>query len=272
MIGNTTYQETFIISRNGFDFEFIRWGNAKKPTWLFIHGFGGSARTFSKVALNLAEAGECLLTVSLPFHGNSSDAIDSSQLFDIKIVGELFSEIVKTEFGMDQYHAVSHSLGSRIVLWLAVNKPDDLISIHIMNPAGFYPWEIRFFSFFSEGWKTHLLEFDLISRLVTSFLVPNPSLRTIEAFKWLAKSYPSMCLHRTKVFIQLFKISKQVHIYWGDKDRLLPLEFAQEVKQHFVSATVHIIQNCGHLPMIEQPNELTKLLLKNRNLDLIGTL
>jgi len=266
------YQETFIISRNGFDFEFIRWGNIKEPTWLFIHGFGGSARTFSKVAAYFVEAGESLLTVSLPYHGNSSDASSENQLFDIKVLSNVFSEIVKTEFGMKSYTLVSHSLGSRIVLWLAVNKQEEINSIHIMNPAGFYPWEIRFFKFFSEGLKAKLLDSDFISRSVTSFLVPNPEQRFVHAFKWLAKSYPVMCLHKTKVFIQLFKIKKPVHIYWGDKDRLLPLDFANEVKQHFESGKVHVLSNCGHLPMIEKPEELSKLLLRNRNLDLIDSI
>jgi abhydrolase domain-containing protein 6 len=266
------YQETFIITRSGFDFEFIRWGNAKEPSWLFIHGFGGSARTFSKVAAYLVNSGESLLTVSLPFHGNSSDVNSENQRFDIKLLSELFSEIVKTEFGMKTYTAVSHSLGSRIILWLAVNKQEELNSIHIMNPAGFYPWEIRFFKFFSEGWSAHLLDFDFISRQVTAFLVPNPDKRVINAFKWLTKSYPVMCLHKARVYIQLFKIRKPVHIYWGDRDRLLPLDFANEVKQHFESGKVHTIKNCGHLPMIEKPEELSKLLLSNRNLDLIGSI
>ncbi len=266
------YQETFIISRNGFDFEFIRWGNIKEPTWLFIHGFGGSARTFSKVAAYFVEAGESLLTVSLPYHGNSSDASSENQLFDIKVLSNVFSEIVKTEFGMKSYTLVSHSLGSRIVLWLAVNKQEEINSIHIMNPAGFYPWEIRFFQFFSRGWKAKLLDVKIIARSVTSLLIPNPEQRVIQAFKWLAKSYPEMCLHKTKVFIQLFKIRKPVHIYWGDKDRLLPLDFANEVKQHFEKGKVHIINHCGHLPMIEKPEELSKLLLKNRNLDLIDSI
>lgn len=264
------YQETFIISRNGFDFEFIRWGNVKEPSWLFIHGFGGSARTFSKVAANLVEAGESLLTVSLPFHGNSSDVTDKDQLFDIKKISEILSEIVKTEFGMNSYTLVSHSLGSRIVLWLAVNKSEEIKSIHIMNPAGFYKWEIRLFKFFSEGWRVQLLEINFIASVITSFLVPHAEQRKIDAFKWITKSYSVMCLHKTKVFIQLFKISKPVHIYWGDKDPLLPLDFAQEVKQHFVAGKIHVINNCGHLPMIEKPDELSNVLLSNRNMDLIN--
>jgi pimeloyl-ACP methyl ester carboxylesterase len=60
-----------------------------------------------------------------------------------------------------------------------------------------------------------------------------------------------------------------MHIYWGDKDRLLPLSFAYEVKQHFAKGMVHVIENCGHLPMREQPEKLARLLKSNRDTDLL---
>lgn len=263
-------QETFIYSQAGFDIEYIKWGNSSVPTWFFIHGFGGNARTFSSVISHLVTRGESVVSVSLPFHGGSSDVESDTQFFDIEILGNVMADLAQS-MGMKNYALVSHSLGSRVVLWIAVNRQNEVGSYHIMNPAGFYPWEIRFFSWFSDGFLARSLEIPYWAKTVTSFLIPNPEKRIINAFKWLSKSYPFMCLHQKKVFIQLFKIDKTMHIYWGDLDRLLPLAFAQEVKQHFSKGMVHVIENAGHLPMKEHPIKLAELLIKNRDHDQLAS-
>ncbi|TNE68948.1 alpha/beta hydrolase [bacterium] len=255
------HTETFNLQVDSYSIECIKWGE-KKPEYLFIHGFGGSAKTFMKVIELLHQQGKASLSISLPFHGRSSDST-ISKLFDLADFGSSLENAIKTQFGVNQIHLVAHSLGVRVQLWLAVNRPQWIKSVQIMNPAGFYPWEIRFFSSFKKGFGARLIQNDRIGKLVVSFLVPNPSARVIQAFRWYAASYDLMCLHRTKIFIQLFKIQTPVHIYWGDSDRLLPEAFAYEVRQHFSAAEVHIIKNCGHLPMIQQTNEITRLLLQN---------
>jgi pimeloyl-ACP methyl ester carboxylesterase len=241
--------------------EYIKWGE-KKPEFLFIHGFGGSAKTFSRVIEPLVNVGRASISISLPYHGGSED---SKGVFDLALYSNSIMQVLKTHFDVDSVHIVAHSLGARLALWMAVNMSQTVKSVHIMNPAGFYPWEIRFFSSFKKGFGAWLLSFDNIARIVTSFLVANASKRMSDAFRFYSKSYDLMCLHRTKVFMQLFKIRVPVHIYWGDKDRLLPLSFAKEVQQHFFHAELHVLPNCGHLPMIDQPLRLVELLQAQTN-------
>lgn len=253
--------ETFIVSVGGFDLEVIKWGE-HKSRFLFLHGFGGNARTFSKVIERLVAQGFGAISISLPFHGGSADP-DINQRLDIKALGSDLADMCEQQFGMDTYALVSHSLGSRVILWMATYRSEKLSSIHIMNPAGFYPIEIRYFSTFKSGWGAKVLQWNWLSKTLTSYLIPNPEPRVIDAFKWICLSYDALCLHKTGVFMQLFKIAQPVHIYWGDRDKLLPVPFADEVKQHFVNATVHIIENCGHLPMIHQPEKTAQILKEN---------
>ncbi len=250
--------EQFSIKTGPVNLEYIKWGE-KKPRILFIHGFGGSAKTFSRVIEPLVSLGVSSLSVSLPYHGKSDDSYEK---FDLALYSKAILQVLKTYFDVDSVSIVAHSLGARLALWMAVNTQQSVKSIHIMNPAGFYPWEIRFFSSFSTGFGAWLLTKKRILRLVTAFLVPNPSSRMMVAFRYYSSSYDAMCLKKTKVFMQLFKIQIPVHIYWGDKDRLLPLSFAKEVQQHFSQAELHILSNCGHLPMIEQPAQVVDLLRK----------
>lgn len=252
--------ETFIISIDDYDIEVIKWGETK-PTFLFIHGFGGNARTFSKVIELLELKGKSALSISLPFHGNSSWPKEN-QLFSIASFGAALADMCEKQFGMDSYALVSHSFGSRLILWMATNRTQNVSSVHIMNPAGFYPIEIKYFSFFKDGFGARLLNYNWIAKFFTSYIIANPDQKTIDTFRWICRSYDSVCLHKTKVFIQLFKIEQEVHIYWGDKDKFLPLSFADEVKQHFKNAQVHIIERCGHLPMSLYPEKIAVLLEK----------
>ena len=95
-----------------------------------------------------------------------------------------------------------------------------------MNPAGFYPWEIRFFSVFKKGLMATLLKNDFLAKRIVSFLVPHTDMRAMNAFRWYSKNYDGLCLHKTHVFMQLYKIEQPIHLYWGDSDRLLPVSFA----------------------------------------------
>jgi pimeloyl-ACP methyl ester carboxylesterase len=46
----------------------------------------------------------------------------------------------------------------------------------------------------------------------------------------------------------------------GENDRMTPLECSQEISDGIAGARLEVIQQCGHLPPIEKPNAMAKLL------------
>ncbi|MBN8589228.1 MAG: alpha/beta hydrolase [Rhodothermia bacterium] len=50
-------------------------------------------------------------------------------------------------------------------------------------------------------------------------------------------------------------------LLWGEQDRLTQPDVAEELHQHLPNSTLHFIPECGHAPMIEQPERFNEALL-----------
>lgn len=52
-----------------------------------------------------------------------------------------------------------------------------------------------------------------------------------------------------------------VTIVWGARDALTPLSVGQKLAREIPDSTLHVIEGGGHMPQIERPDEMTRLLL-----------
>ena len=50
-------------------------------------------------------------------------------------------------------------------------------------------------------------------------------------------------------------------ILWGDKDRVIDVSCARVAKSEIKNSRVMIMNNCGHTPMVERPEETAKIYL-----------
>jgi pimeloyl-ACP methyl ester carboxylesterase len=60
----------------------------------------------------------------------------------------------------------------------------------------------------------------------------------------------------------LHRIEVPVKIIWGRQDRILPVAFLDEFRRLMPKAQVHIVENAGHLPHAEKPEEFVDLVCK----------
>ncbi|WP_158824837.1 alpha/beta fold hydrolase [Mucilaginibacter lacusdianchii] len=60
----------------------------------------------------------------------------------------------------------------------------------------------------------------------------------------------------------LHKIKIPVGLIWGKNDKITPPEVAVEFNQLLPKSELHWIDQCGHAPMMEQPEEFNRLLRK----------
>jgi len=54
------------------------------------------------------------------------------------------------------------------------------------------------------------------------------------------------------------KIKARTLVLWGDHDRVLDVSCVQILEKGLPNCTVVIMQDCGHLPMIERPQEASE--------------
>jgi 4,5:9,10-diseco-3-hydroxy-5,9,17-trioxoandrosta-1(10),2-diene-4-oate hydrolase len=50
-------------------------------------------------------------------------------------------------------------------------------------------------------------------------------------------------------------------VIWGRQDNLIPAAHAEIAAKGFPNVRVHMIDNCGHFPMLEHASEFNRLLL-----------
>jgi pimeloyl-ACP methyl ester carboxylesterase len=51
-------------------------------------------------------------------------------------------------------------------------------------------------------------------------------------------------------------------VLWGRDDKLIPLSFGEQFHREIVNSRLRIIDNCGHMPQLECPNEFSTAVLK----------
>ena len=63
-----------------------------------------------------------------------------------------------------------------------------------------------------------------------------------------------------EVYQRLGKLGRPVLLIWGRNDQTLPLEQSRDILSAVPRAEFHIMENCGHIPHYEKPEEVNSLL------------
>jgi pimeloyl-ACP methyl ester carboxylesterase len=58
----------------------------------------------------------------------------------------------------------------------------------------------------------------------------------------------------------LDKIRIPVSLIWGRNDKITPPEVADEFHRLLPDSELHWVDNCGHAPMMERPEEFNRIL------------
>jgi pimeloyl-ACP methyl ester carboxylesterase len=54
------------------------------------------------------------------------------------------------------------------------------------------------------------------------------------------------------------RIRAKTFILWGDNDRVLSVSSAQVLQKGIENSEVFILEDCGHMPMLEKPKETAR--------------
>ena len=60
----------------------------------------------------------------------------------------------------------------------------------------------------------------------------------------------------------LARVNVPTRIVWGRQDRLIPLECGQLYQNAIPGSDLVVIDNCGHVPQVEKPEEVVKTALE----------
>lgn len=238
---------------------------------VLIHGIGHRGQAWGEVTALLAEHFD-VITVDLPGHG-LSPAPPRPHTYDLGSVADQLEELFE-ELEIDRPHVVGNSLGGYLALELA--RRSAVESAIAISPAGFASQpEILGVA------ATQLLLLKAAShapRKVLRTVADSPRLRSLSFGSLYAhpdRQTPerafedSLNLRHAKGFWPFFwkartlrvrrDIPVPVTIAWGARDRLLLPRQAERAARRLPSATVERWPDCGHVPMIDDPERVVRL-------------
>ena len=248
--------------------------DSTSPPLVLIHGLGSAATVFKPILADLSKNFRVIST-DLPGHGQSP--YSKSQAMDPASLGEAIFDSVKSEYGIEKFHVAGNSLGGWIALEMAASRPEQILSVTGLAPAGL--WLIP-----ATGRLPNEARLYYLAKTLRPFIkvaLKSKMLRKIGfkrvSPKWQELDYEtcfdaSIAMTNCQGYFPAWdgmigrrfdtKIpeSVPVTILFGDSDNTLPADVSQErslAPSHSVWLTV---ENCGHAPMWDYPDLIVKVI------------
>ncbi len=261
-----TPPEQGFIPVDGFRLEYTFWPGERR-TFVAIHGFGGTSRTFRKLAEELQTYDVGLVSIGLPWHGESKST--GAEKINLHTFAPALAKTLR-DIGIPRSPLIAHSFGGRIAVALAVLGNDFVSRLYLLSSGGFYPYEDYMFAGFSSKIGQFFMKNERVSGFISGLMIPNlqgqaRKLAGDALFK-MGNSYPEISLRKSGILGRCYNIKVPVHVLWGEKDQLVPSSYAKEVAQWFRESDVEIFQDAGHLLFAEQPKRVAEYIVKKAGL------
>ncbi len=254
------------------------------PDVLLLHGLGSAKTSFFDTAAALREEGYRVHVIDLPGFGTSTGkatAPYSARWFAETVIDWMDA------MGIDRVHLVGNSLGGRVALEVGLLAPERVGALALLCPAvafvkrGLHP-VVRILRP-ELGMLPHRIARKLVARqLFSMFADPDaldPSVAEIAvdefqltyssagarlAFLRSARNiYLDEPFGDAGFYPRLSGLQPPALFVWGTEDPLIPAGFARHVREWLPSAEQVVLEDCGHVPQIERPEETTAMILRH---------
>jgi pimeloyl-ACP methyl ester carboxylesterase len=261
--------ETAEVTVGELDIAYLRSKEAVEgDTLVLIHGFGANKDNWTRLAKEFK--GEFnVYAIDLPGHGDSSKPLDIGYRFEDQV--NYLNQIL-AELGVSQFHMMGNSMGGAITALYAATHPDQIQTAVLFDPAGIFEYESELVDLVMEGDNPlipkkegdfdKLLDFALEKRP----FVPWPIFDVMEE-KAIANREVNEVIFaaiRDTGFEPDFRnaitrIQAPVLVVWGKLDRVIDYRNADVFVDAIPNARKVILDDVGHAPMVEVPEESAQL-------------
>jgi pimeloyl-ACP methyl ester carboxylesterase len=243
---------------------------------VLIHGLGSHKTSFFETVSALAPD-HTVHAIDLPGFGSSSKPLLAP--YDAAWFARAVVRFLDAQ-GIKRAHLVGNSLGGRVALEVGLAAPERVRSLSLLCPS--LAWRRRrefvplvkllrpelaaiphtfgtavvrrqFWSMFSRPERIHPSAADVA---VEEFLRTYRSGAARIAFHSAARhAYLEEPLGPNGFWPRLPGLKPPAMFVWGDEDPLVPFAFCQHVAQALPNARQVVLEQCGHVPQVELPEE-----------------
>jgi len=164
---------------------------------------------------------------------------------------------------ISNFTLLGNSLGGHVALIYVLSHPGVVRSLVLTGSSGLY--ENAFGGSFPKrgnyDFVKEKVEFTFFDpKIATAELVDDVYKTINDRYRVIRILAMAKSAIRHNMAKDLYKITIPVLLIWGKNDKITPPEVAEEFKQLLPKAELHWIDNCGHAPMMEHPEEFNNIL------------
>jgi pimeloyl-ACP methyl ester carboxylesterase len=241
----------------------------KGPPILLLHGYTGNKDNWIRFAPYLTKEYHVVIP-DVPGYGDSSQLAEAS--YDL---ASQMSRLRKFTQALDvkKFNIAGNSMGGLFAGIYTVRYPDQILSLGLFNAAGVESLQNSMVKKMREKGENPLLLKDKndLPRLMGIFFVQPPGLpypvkkmmiRTALASRsFYEKELKDIAPDLLSLEKELPAIKAPTLIVWGDRDQVLDVSSVPVFEMGLKNHQTAIIKDCGHLPMLEKPEETAGIYL-----------
>jgi pimeloyl-ACP methyl ester carboxylesterase len=240
---------------------------------VFVHGNPGPSDDWEQLVPATSKIMRTI-AMDLPGYGRA----EHPDQFDFTVTGYAeFLGALLEKLGVDRVHLVLHDFGGGFGLTWAASHPQKFASATLINTGVLkgYRWHR-----YARIWQTPILGelFQWVSsasmlQRVLDAENPKPlprgyAERVASYADWPHKR-AVLALYRAsrdpdatfaKPAEALKQLDRPVCVIWGDGDPYLPVQLAEQQREVFARAEVHVLKGLGHWPFLDDPDAVSGIL------------
>lgn len=254
------------VSVDGLEVHYKREGNGFPL--VLVHGTGAILQTWNEWTNLLKDSFE-IIRMDIPAFGLTGPRQDNDYSIEMYVN---FIDKFMNAIGIDSFLIAGNSLGGEIVWQYALQHPEKVGKMILLDPAGIEHDEKKLNTLAFRLAKNEKLT-RVVTNLGTKYLVKD-AVRDVyfdksKVTEEKLKYYHTAALREgnRKALIQriqnityepeeiLQKIQTPTLVLWGDHDVLIDVKLAEKYRNNLPNAEVIIYENVGHVPMEEIPQQ-----------------
>lgn len=237
-------------------------------TVVLLHGFGGDKFNWSYFA-KYFKGKYHMIIIDLPGFGDSSKFMEEK--YDIFTQVERLKKFIDLK-GIKKFHVAGNSMGGYISGTYEIKYPEQILSLCLIDAGGVVaPQESDFAKELKKGNNPFIVkEVQDLDRMWSFLFVTPPAIPDLFK-KYVTEKAIKSATMNSKIFKEiedttqlndkLDQIKARTLIIWGDSDRIFHVSCAEAFKKGIADSKLAIIKDCGHLPMLEKPQETAQIYL-----------